>query len=219
MSKSKTVNAFSPLALYNLVSAAGWAYILYTVIAWYPALGQPEFYYKTKNIVILIQCGAVIEILNSALGIVRSPIVTTAAQVLSRLLVVIGIFQLLPETPATGSLAYVTLLTAWSITEVVRYLFYFFTLSFKAGPPTILLLLRYNLFWALYPTGVASELTLIYSSLPIAELKYSVYAKYGLIFSMLTYLPGLPMLFSHMVVQRRKVMKSLRDGKISQKKD
>ncbi|SMN21717.1 similar to Saccharomyces cerevisiae YJL097W PHS1 Essential 3-hydroxyacyl-CoA dehydratase of the ER membrane, involved in elongation of very long-chain fatty acids [Maudiozyma saulgeensis] len=219
MSKSKTVNPLSPLALYNLVSAAGWAYILYTVVAWYPVLGQPEYYLRTKDIVILIQCGAVIEVFNSALGIVRSPIVTTSAQVLSRLLVVIGIFRLLPETPATGSIAYVTLLSAWSITEVVRYIFYFFTLSFKSGPPTILLFLRYNLFLILYPTGVASELTLIYSSLSVAEQKYSVYAKYCLIFSMLTYLPGLPMLFSHMVVQRRKVMKSLREGKTSQKKD
>lgn len=216
--KKNTVSPFSPLALYNLVSAAGWGYIFYAVIVWYPRLGQPDFYLNTKDIVTLVQCGAIIEILNSALGIVRSPIVTTAAQVLSRLLVVIGIFQLLPETPATGSFVYITLLSAWSITEIVRYSFYFFTLSFKSGPPTILLLLRYNLFWVLYPTGVASELSLIYSALPLAELKYSVYAKYGLIFSIIAYLPGLPMLFSHMVAQRAKVMKSLRSGKDEQNK-
>lgn len=212
-SKKNTFSPFSPLALYNLVSAAGWGYIFYTVVAWYPRLGQPEFYLKTKDIVTLIQCGAIIEILNSALGIVRSPIVTTAAQVLSRLLVVIGIFQLLPETPATESFVYITLISAWSITEIVRYSFYFFTLSFKSGPPIILLLLRYNLFWVLYPTGVASELSLIYSALPLAEMEYSVYAKYGLIVSIVAYLPGLPMLFSHMVAQRSKVMKSLDSSK------
>lgn len=202
----------SPLAVYNLVSALGWGYIFYTVVCFYPIVGQPAFFEQTKDIVTLVQCGAVIEILNSLLGIVRSPIVTTAAQVLSRLLVVVGIFQLLPETPATTSIAYVTLLSAWSITEVVRYLFYFFTLTSKSGPPKILLLLRYNLFWVLYPTGVASELILLYSSLDVAKALYSVYVKYLLIFSMLTYLPGLPMLFMHMVVQRKKVMKTLRES-------
>ena len=210
MAAKKTYSPLSPLAVYNLVSAGGWGYILYCVVAIYPLLGQPLFYESTKDIVTLVQCGAIMEIVNSLLGIVRSPIVTTVAQVLSRLLIVVGIFQWLPETPACGSVAYVTLLSAWSVTEVVRYLFYFFTLAFESGPPYILVLLRYNLFWVLYPTGVASELTLVYSSLAVAETKYSVYAKWRLVFTMLTYLPGLPMLFMHMVAQRRKVMKGLR---------
>ena len=210
MAAPKTYSPLSPLAVYNLVSAAGWGYILLCVISKYPLMGQPLFYESTKDIVTLVQCGAIMEIVNSLLGIVRSPIVTTVAQVLSRLLIVVGIFQWLPETPACSSFAYITLLSAWSITEVVRYLFYFFTLAFKSGPPYVLILLRYNLFWVLYPTGVASELTLVYSSLAVAELRYSVYAKWGLIFAMLTYLPGLPMLFMHMVSQRAKVMKGLR---------
>ncbi|CCF55578.1 hypothetical protein KAFR_0A01400 [Kazachstania africana CBS 2517] len=200
------------LALYNLISAVGWAFIFYQVVRTYPMVGQPAFFDVTKNIVTFVQCGALIEIINSLFGIVRSPIVTTAAQVLSRLLVVIGIFQLLPETPAAHSISYITLLLAWSTTEVVRYLFYFFTLCRKDGPPKVLLLLRYNLFWVLYPTGVASELSIIYSALPIAERVYGPLYKYVLVGSMLTYIPGLPMLFMHMVAQRRKVMKSLKEN-------
>lgn len=207
----KVVSIFSPLALYNAVSACGWGYILWNVIAKYPLLGQPAFFEETKNMVTLIQCGAIIEILNSVLGIVRSPIVTTAAQVLSRLLVVVGIFQLLPESENAQGIPYITLLFAWSITEIVRYLFYFYTLTSATGAPKLLLYLRYNLFWVLYPTGVASELLIIYSSLSWAQIKYGSWLQWALIGSMLTYIPGLPMLFLHMVAQRKKVMKSLRE--------
>lgn len=211
MSNKKTISAFSPLALYNLISAIGWSYILYSVIFNYPKLGQPLFFIKTKSIVTLVQCGAIIEILNSILGIVRSPILTTIAQVASRLLVVIGIFQLLPESENAQKLPYITLLFAWSITEIVRYMFYFFTLTVKNGAPKCLIYLRYNLFWILYPTGVTSELLIIYSSLNWAQSKFCVWYKWTLIGSMLTYIPGLPMLFLHMVAQRKKVMKSLRE--------
>ncbi|CCK73528.1 enoyl-CoA hydratase PHS1 NDAI_0G05450 [Naumovozyma dairenensis CBS 421] len=204
----KFASVFSPLALYNLISALGWSFIFLNVIFGYPKVGQPSFFLVTKDLVTYIQCGALIEILNSLLGIVRSPLLTTAAQVFSRLLVVIGVFQLLPQTPATKSIAYVTLLLAWSITEIVRYLYYFFMLVRKNGAPKFLVWLRYNLFLVLYPTGVASELFVIYSSLPIAEVSYSILFKRVLQISMLTYIPGLPMLFLHMLAQRKKVMRS-----------
>lgn len=207
----KIVSVFSPLALYNLVSALGWGYILWNILTRFPHLGQPNFFQQTKDTVTLIQCGAIMEVVNSLLGIVRSPIITTAAQVASRLLVVIGIFQLLPESDNAQTWPYITLLIAWSITEIVRYMFYFFTLTSPKGAPKSLLYLRYNLFWVLYPTGVASELLIIYSSLPWAAAKYGSWFQYVLIGSMSTYIPGLPMLFMHMVSQRRKVMKSLRE--------
>ncbi|EDO16076.1 hypothetical protein Kpol_1016p17 [Vanderwaltozyma polyspora DSM 70294] len=212
MSSKKIISPASPLALYNLVSAICWGFILYSVVFVYPIIGQPGFYAKTKNVVTIVQCGAIIEIVNSLLGIVRSPLLTTAAQVASRLLVVIGIFQYLPSTPAASGIAYITLLSAWSITEIVRYLFYFFSLTSENGAPKFLLLLRYNLFIVLYPTGVASELTIIYSSLAVAEELYSTQLKWFLVGTMLTYIPGLPMLFGHMVAQRKKVMKSLRES-------
>ena len=137
---------------------------------------------------------------------------TTVAQVSSRLLVVLGIFQLLPNTSGVQSVVYISLLLAWSITEIVRYLYYFFMLVFKNGAPKILILLRYNLFWILYPTGVASELRIIYCALNAAESQYSLLYKRILIAAMLAYIPGFPMLFLHMVAQRKKVMKSLRSS-------
>ena len=141
-------------------------------LAFYSRYGQPTAYEYTKDILTYVQCGSIIEIFNSLFGIVRSPLLTTAAQVLSRLLVVLGIFQFVPEAPGSKSTAYITLLLAWCITEVVRYLFYFFNLTRQTGPPRFILMLRYNLFLVLYPSGVASELYIIYSALPLAEELY-----------------------------------------------
>lgn len=205
----KVSSPFGFLPLYNLFSALSWGFILYNVVLVFPKVGQPQFYSDTKQIVTYIQCGAVIEILNSALGIVRSPLLTTFAQVASRLLIVLGIFRGLPNTEAAKTVVYVTLLTAWSITEVIRYLFYFSTLCSKNGPPVPLTFLRYNLFLGLYPLGVASELLIIYSALPLAEATYGAPYKWILIAGMLAYIPGFPVLFGHMLAQRKKVMKSL----------
>ena len=79
MSK-KLASPLSFLPLYNLLSAVGWSYLLYLVISLYPKVGQPAFFYQTKNVATLVQCGAIIEIINSFLGVVRSPLLTTVAQ-------------------------------------------------------------------------------------------------------------------------------------------
>lgn len=57
---------------------------------------------------------------------------------------------------------------AWSVTEVIRYSFYAFTLL--GGVPYPLLWLRYTLFYILYPIGAGSEASLIYATLPKALL-------------------------------------------------
>lgn len=199
----------APLPLYNIFSAVGWGYVLYNVISVFPKVQQPKFYYQTKNIVTMIQCCAVVEIFISLLEIVRSPLITTVSQVFSRLLVVIGVFQLLPETPLLRTYTYVVLLSAWSVAEFVRYLYYFYSLADRKGPSEVLVLLRYNLFWVLYPTGVACELLIIYSALPLAEERYGVFSKWVLLGGMLAYIPGFPVLFSHMVAQRRRGMKKM----------
>ncbi|AET40722.1 enoyl-CoA hydratase PHS1 Ecym_6346 [Eremothecium cymbalariae DBVPG len=202
---------YHPLALYNLISCLAWLFLLYNVVFVYRRVSQPEFYMKTKDITTLIQCGSIIEVFNAVFGIVRAPIFTTAAQVASRLVLVIGIFQLVPETPAAQEIPYVTLLFAWSLTEVVRYLFYYCNLVNKQnGPPRLLIFLRYNLFWVLYPLGVISELLIINSSTAHAADRYGVLYKFILYFIMLTYIPMFPTLYLHVMSQRSKVMKTLK---------
>ena len=53
---------------------------------------------------------------------------------------------------------------SWSLTEVVRYSFYAFSLL--GSEPAPLAWLRYTLFYVLYPTGASSEAFLMYSTLP-----------------------------------------------------
>lgn len=53
---------------------------------------------------------------------------------------------------------------SWSLTEVVRYSFYAFSLLGRE--PRLLVFLRYTLFYLLYPTGASSEALLIFATLP-----------------------------------------------------
>lgn len=59
------------------------------------------------------------------------------------------------------------MLLVWSMTEVIRYSFYAFTLL--GGVPYPLLWLRYTTFYVLYPIGVLSEATAIYATLPVSS--------------------------------------------------
>jgi very-long-chain (3R)-3-hydroxyacyl-CoA dehydratase len=60
--------------------------------------------------------------------------------------------------------AYASMVLSWSITEVIRYVFYACTLV--GSEPYPLLWLRYTTFYLLYPTGASSEAALIFSTLP-----------------------------------------------------
>jgi very-long-chain (3R)-3-hydroxyacyl-CoA dehydratase len=59
------------------------------------------------------------------------------------------------------------MLLAWSLTEVIRYSYYFFSLLSVKIP--ILDWLRYTTFYALYPLGASSEAFIAYSTLPSFE--------------------------------------------------
>ena len=116
-------------------------------------------------------------------------------QVSSRLLLVWGICTPPAFTErTTTSTFYTTMLFAWAPTEIVRYLYFFWTLQIgggssgsgksgaqtrsqtrgietnvKAGKvPGWLIWLRYNSFWVLYPLGITSECTLILKAQNVA---------------------------------------------------
>ena len=62
------------------------------------------------------------------------------------------------------SAAYVTMLFAWTLTEMVRYTFY--ALSVIDIKLALVTWLRYTLFIVLYPLGAGSELVTMYSAMP-----------------------------------------------------
>jgi very-long-chain (3R)-3-hydroxyacyl-CoA dehydratase len=68
---------------------------------------------------------------------------------------------------------------------------------------------RYNTFLVLYPIGVASETYLVYKAIAPAE-KMNPYYGYALYAVLATYVPGFYTLFTYMLAQRRKVMRSLK---------
>lgn len=153
----------------------------------------------------LTQTGALLEVGHSLLGLVRAPLLTTLMQVSSRLLLVWGIAYNFPQT-TQYSPAYSSMLTAWSVTEVIRYSYFVFTLA-GTGVPRLLVWLRYNTFLILYPIGVASETWLIYRAVgPAAEIDEKI--PYGLYAVLATYVPGFYMLFTYMLAQRKKILRT-----------
>ncbi|KIP05594.1 hypothetical protein PHLGIDRAFT_119693 [Phlebiopsis gigantea 11061_1 CR5-6] len=158
----------------------------------------------------LVQTLAVLEVVHSLLGWVRSPLATVSMQVASRLFVVWGINHFFPSTHVHP--AYASMVLSWSLTEVIRYEFYACTLL--GAEPFPLLWLRYTTFYVLYPTGASSEAALIFSTLP----PFSDLAAWGLtdiargaLFCI--WWPSLYVLYTHMMKQRRRVLGSAGPGR------
>jgi hypothetical protein len=74
------------------------------------------------------------------LGLVNASVFTTAMQVASRFLLVWAICDQFPFVPA-NSIAYSTMLIAWSTTEVIRYSYFVCLLT--GSVPEIMQFLRY----------------------------------------------------------------------------
>ncbi|KAG2226785.1 hypothetical protein INT45_005750 [Circinella minor] len=189
---------------YNNVSFIGWFWVMY---ATFFRLAVTKFQFHDVHEVvwpalILVQSSAFIEILNSAFGFVRAPVMTTAMQVASRLFLVWGVNYLFPEVRTHW--AFSTMMIAWSVTECIRYSYY--ALNLIGQVPKALTWARYNFFLVLYPLGVGSELTMVYQALSYAKEWNPLYY-YFMIVVALIYIPGFPVLFSHMLAQRKKYLK------------
>ncbi|KAF2633052.1 protein tyrosine phosphatase [Macroventuria anomochaeta] len=215
------------LLAYNAVSAALWASVLYKSVtigaheiqsarkagsffgrndlqSAAAGLASGKVFGELEEYTRLVQSLAGLEVLHSLVGIVRAPLLTTLMQVASRFLLVWGIAYNFPAT-TQHSPAYSTMLLAWSITEVIRYSYFVFTLS-GLGVPSLLSFLRYNTFTLLYPLGIASECWLVYQAIPAAKL-VDERIPYALWAILAIYVPGSYVLFSHMLKQRRRVQR------------
>lgn len=175
----------------------------------------------------LAQTAALLEIVHSAVGLVRSPVLITLTQVASRIWILWGIIDVAPDPKLRAlvlldvahmriSLSLVTLMTAWCVTEIIRYGFYAFK---EFGlQPYFLLWLRYTLFIVLYPLGVSSELAMVVLANSylrknaIWSLRMPNTLNFGFDYWLacwvivMFYLPGLPALYGYMLTQRRKVL-------------
>ncbi|KAG6019051.1 hypothetical protein E4U41_003429 [Claviceps citrina] len=193
------------LILYNFASAVAWSVVLGRTIGLLYLGGPSAVYPGVGEWTKWTQSAAVMEVLHSLLGIVRAPPATTAMQVSSRLLLVWPIVNTWPFL--ARSPLYASMLTAWSVTEVIRYSY--FALSLSGALPAALTRLRYSTFYVLYPLGIVSECALVYAATgPAGERAGGLGA--GVLYAVLAvYVPGSYILFTHMMKQRGKVMRSL----------
>lgn len=204
------------LFIYNAFNLVAWGFC----VAYTASLVPGHFASNTLNAVfgqsfspylLATQSVATLEILHSLLRLVRAPFFTTAMQVASRLLLVWGIMvpfggQVVgASTTQLGDYAYLGCMSAWGITEIIRYGFFAITLSGNEVPKWWTWL-RYNTFYVLYPIGISSECALVYLSLgPAGDISPLLY--WGLVAILAIYVPGSYILYTHMIAQRRKVMR------------
>lgn len=200
------------LTSYNFASALLWATVLWrTVIV--AALRGPMFVpFVVDEFLRYTQTLALLEVVHSLLGIVRAPFVTTAMQVASRLLLVWAIVYPFPRT-TTSSLFYTSMILAWSLTEVIRYSYFALSLARgpKRPPPTWFTRLRYSTFLVLYPVGISSEVRLVYLAAVTPAAAAALHPLYPVaLYTVLAiYVPGSYILYTHMLTQRRKVLRRL----------
>ncbi|KYQ90647.1 hypothetical protein DLAC_09280 [Tieghemostelium lacteum] len=200
------------LVLYNAVQTIGWAYILMKLALHHKDGYNPNGVWDLiGKEVILFQGAAVLEIVHSLIGIVKTPVATTFVQVFSRVACVF-LATIVPTTQNYWSLT--LMLFCWSITEVIRYSFY--ALSIVNMVPYFLGWLRYTTFYILYPMGVLGETSTILASIPfVTENKVLTYSMpnflnvsfdfaFFLKFSLIFYVVGLPWLYMHMISQRKR---------------
>lgn len=194
------------LELYNALSGALWGVMFLRLLISYPLLGSELLSESMAGFVSWVQLGALFEVFHSALGLVRSSIVTTSMQVASRVVLIWGVVRLFPQVAAVPAFSLMVL--AWSITETIRYPYYWYGL--RGAIPHWLELARYNAFIILYPVGASSEAYLIYRALPYAAFLHPYYELF-LKALLIIYPPSFYILFSHMFRQRRKVLQKFRD--------
>ncbi len=162
---------------------------------------------------------ALLEIVHAVVGLVRASPITTAMQVASRILVVWVVLGMFPQVVATtnslgrsvqgsslGPAAFAGILLAWGSTECIRYAFFVWKEDLRDSVRAPLTWLRYNTFFVLYPIGISSECALMYLALKPAE-KQGKKVDWLLKSVLLIYIPGSYILYTHMMAQRRKVMK------------
>ncbi|KAI0181107.1 PTPLA-domain-containing protein [Hypoxylon sp. FL1284] len=214
------------LILYNAASAILWLTVLGRVVGANFTKGPQLAYPATGEFCKWTQTLAGMEILHSLFGVVRAPLFTTFMQVFSRYAIVWGVTGLFPDL-ARGAgagdgrscLAYSAMLVAWGTTEVIRYSYFALGLASAGGPPYALHWLRYHAFFVLYPLGISSEAYLIWRAVEPAKTRVDpLYSMVLFGYVALAYPPSAYILYTHMMAQRRKVMKGIKAQKGADKK-
>ena len=193
------------LFIYNMVQWGGWL-MIFSELVQHPFGFSPYVY--------IFQLLAILEVAHAILGIVGAKPATTAIQVFGRLQVLLFHYKIAEARDSSGNLPMVL---AWSLVEIVRYLY--LSLNLINAPPEKLRWLRYSLFYVLYPLGVYGEMKVLYDALPgidrsglgsvhlpnVYNLSFSL-GLYVRLFLVAAYPLGLWNQYTYMIKQRRIVL-------------
>ncbi|CAF2642634.1 unnamed protein product [Rotaria sp. Silwood2] len=219
------------LLIYNSILTVGWTFILYETIKQVVSYKSVGDLWKCRGLwksieapLKICQTAAFLEVIHAMLGLVRSNPMIVFIQIISRVFLVWGVANYIPQ--AQYSLGIFLAVTAWSITEIIRYGYY--ALNLCKASPQLLTWCRYSFFIVLYPMGVTGEiLTIIkamqtiypeairnrYSILLPNKLNFGFDYFYFLIVVLLAY-TYFPTLYKHMFKQRAKTLNTSTSKKV-----
>ncbi|KAF3793978.1 Very-long-chain 3R-3-hydroxyacyl-CoA dehydratase [Nymphaea thermarum] len=195
------------LSLYNWAVFAGWLQVLYLAVRTLIESGHTEVYNAVEKPLQLAQTAAVLEVwydlqFQQHYHRLDQDCMLHGASC--------GAFL---RTHVLVS----SLVISWSITEIIRYSFFGMKEAFGSAPSG-LLWLRYSTFLVLYPTGITSEVGLIYIALPFIKASdkyclgmpnkwnFSFDYFYASLLALAIYVPGSPHMYTYMVGQRKKAL-------------
>ncbi|KAH6852304.1 PTPLA-domain-containing protein [Alternaria alternata] len=193
------------LTAYNVLFASLWASVFVRAIS-NVQNDKFELFDATEPYARWIQTASLIEVFHAAFGIIKSPVSTTALQVVTRVIQVWMVWYSFPQSTA-DSRAYLALLLAWSVADTIRYLYLALNMHGKASKGMIWL--RYTMFYPLYPIGIGAEWWLLYQAIAPGA-KISPVIPLIFYFCLLLYIPGSYTMYTYMIKQRRKTLNTAR---------
>lgn len=186
---------------FNVITLLAWALFFFHAVS-----NGLKFTHTGLIFLAIAQGLALFEILNAILKIAGANWLLTTLQVLSRFLVV-ALFFWIPEerwieishySTFTG---FMLISIAWSITEIIRALYYLSEISAK--PIMAITFSRYTFFIFLYPIGVLGEFLVMFSFWEYRQFEFNV-LNVALAVVALSYFVFFPKLYFHMWKQRKK---------------
>ncbi|KAG7473370.1 hypothetical protein MATL_G00095050 [Megalops atlanticus] len=203
------------LFMYNLVQFLGFSWIFVNMTVRLFILREDSFYdtfHTIADMMYFCQMLAVAEVINPALGLVKTGVMPALIQVVGRNVILFVIFGSLEEMQNKAVVFFVFYL--WSIIEIFRYPFYM--LACIDTEWKMLTWLRYTIWMPLYPLGVLAEAVAVIQSLPIFDetrlysiplpkaMGHSLSFSYVLQIYLVLMFLGLFVNFRHLFKQRRR---------------
>mmetsp|Transcript_1398 Transcript_1398/g.1898 ORF Transcript_1398/g.1898 Transcript_1398/m.1898 type:complete len:754 (-) Transcript_1398:1762-4023(-) len=210
------------LVAYNAACCAGWAAVKFLTVQSLVknmsdgGMGLFEadaLVYSSPGVAFwltIAQTAALLEIFHAAVKLVRSPVLVTAMQVMSRIVALVAITY---STEAQNQWGAGLMIGSWAAVEVPRYAFYVAALitgDATKKTPYPLFWLRYSLFAILYPTGIVGELSVFLAAAKdpefVAKFTPAAAVLYGTVLPII-YFFGSPFMIMNMVGNRKSAFK------------